>query len=206
MQIQIHSVTGEVMYECEAASLREAVEKAVAEGADLRRAYLRRADLRGVNLSGANLRGANLIDADLYGADLRSANLIGANLSGADLSGANLSGVDLRDADLTGADLTGAVGFRFEDAPDPEVLRRLVADQIESHPELHDQTSWGDGSADPSCGTPCCVAGWACHLGGGARDQLVASAATRLLWIDGKPMPSFDGDATREDILEALRA
>jgi hypothetical protein len=45
------------------------------------------------------------------------------------------------------------------DAPDPSALRIAVADQIEQHPELHNQSKWGDGSANPSCGTPCCVAG-----------------------------------------------
>ena len=47
--------TQAVIFSCEAATLREAVEKAVAEG---------------VSLSGANLEGANLSGADLYGADL----------------------------------------------------------------------------------------------------------------------------------------
>jgi pentapeptide repeat protein len=144
---------------------------------------------------------AVLRDADLRGADLRDADLRDADLRGADLTGA-----DLRDADLTGAVLTGATGYRFRDAPDPMALRRQVADHIEAHPELHDQESWGDGSADPACGTPCCVAGWACHLGGGSRGHGVPSAATRLLWVDGLPMPDFSVCADRDGILAALRA
>jgi hypothetical protein len=107
---------------------------------------------------------------------------------------------------LMEANLTEANGFRFADAPDPRTLRAAVAGVLEAHPELHNQASWGDGSANTSCGTPCCVAGWACHLGGGARDSRVASAAIRLLWLDGAPMPSFGMDATLEDILSALRA
>ena len=82
----------------------------------------------------------------------------------------------------------------------------MVADQIEAWPELHDQAEWGDGSPDPSCRTPCCVAGWACHLGGGRRDYSVPNAAIRLLWVDGLPMPDFSSIATRGDILSALRA
>jgi hypothetical protein len=200
-------------------------------GADLRSAYLSGADLSGADLIGADLSGASMIGADLrgadlsgasmIGADLRSAYLSGADLSGADLIGADLSGAsmigadlrgasmigaDLRSADLSGADLSGAFGFRFSDAPDPLVLRKLVADHIESHPDLHDQSKWGSVTDDASCGTPCCVAGWACRLGGGTRGQSVASAATRLLWLDGHPMPSFSPDATREDIIAALRA
>lgn len=127
-------------------------------------------------------------------------------LRGANLTGAKLYGADLTDTNLYGADLTDTIGFRFDGAPDPMVLRRQVATQLRTHPELHDQHAWGDGSADPSCGTPCCVAGWACHLGGGSRGQSVSSAATRLLWVDGLPMPSFDGAATREGILAALEA
>jgi hypothetical protein len=91
-------------------------------------------------------------------------------------------------------------------APDARVLRSLVADQLEAHPELHDQAEWGDGSDDPHCGTGCCVAGWACHLGGGAGNLTVPTAATILLWVDGLPMPDFRADAPRESILAALRA
>jgi hypothetical protein len=91
------------------------------------------------------------------------------------------------------------------DAPDARTLRLAVAAHIEAHPELHDQAEWGDGSADPSCGTPCCVAGWACHLGGGAHGLPVALAGAALLYLDGAPLPSFAADATRKDILRDLR-
>ena len=64
-----------VLFAAEANSIKELVEKAVEEDANL----------RGADLIGANLRGANLIDADLRGADLRDANLIDANLRGANL-------------------------------------------------------------------------------------------------------------------------
>ena len=137
------------------------------------------------------------------GANLSYANLSGADLSGADLSYANLSGANLSDANLSGANLSG---LRSPDMPPAVELREAVAAHIEAHPELHDQTSWGSGSADPSCGTACCVAGWACHLGGGERGMGVATAATILLWAPGLPQVPFDAGASREDILAALRA
>ncbi len=145
-----------------------------------------RRDFTGVDLSGANL----------CGTDLQHADLSGANLCGADLSGADLSG-----ADLTGADLTGAVGFRFPGSPDPMELRRRVAEQILEHPDLHDQRVWGQME---SCGTPCCVAGWACRFGGGTRGHLISTAATVLLHCDGYRLPSFAPDTAREDILRDL--
>ncbi len=54
----------------------------------------------------ANLTDANLTDADLTGADLTRANLTGADLTGANLTGANLTGADLTRANLTRANLT----------------------------------------------------------------------------------------------------
>ncbi|WP_254217998.1 pentapeptide repeat-containing protein [Burkholderia multivorans] len=139
MNIQIlNRWTLKVIFECEADSMKVAVELACKQGvnlsganlrdanlrgadlrgADLRGAYLRDADLsgaylrgaylRGADLSGADLRGANLSGANLSGANLRCAYLSGADLSGADLRGANLSGANLRDANLSGADLRGA--------------------------------------------------------------------------------------------------
>lgn len=87
MKIQIKNrYTDEVIYECEAETIKEAVEKAVKEKANLWKANLSGADLRGANLLGADLRGANLWGANLWGADLWKANLSGANLWGADLN------------------------------------------------------------------------------------------------------------------------
>ena len=117
--------TGSVLfeYEKEDNTLKETVEKAIEEGAnleganlgganlegaDLGGAYLGGADLGGANLGGAYLGGANLEGADLGGADLRGANLGGANLEGANLGGANLRGANLGGANLEGADLGGA--------------------------------------------------------------------------------------------------
>ena len=65
-KIQIKNrYTEEVIYECEAESLKEAVEKAVKEKADLSEANLREADLRGADLSKADLREADLSEADI---------------------------------------------------------------------------------------------------------------------------------------------
>jgi hypothetical protein len=92
----------------EAADTRDAIQKLVANRANLREADLYGADLYGANLYGANLGGANLGGANLGGANLGGANLGGANLGGANLGGANLGGADLGGANLRGANLRGA--------------------------------------------------------------------------------------------------
>ncbi len=97
-----------VMFECEADSMKVAVELACKQGTYLSGANLSGANLSGANLSGANLSGANLRDADLSDANLRGANLSGANLRDADLSDANLRGANLSGANLSGANLSGA--------------------------------------------------------------------------------------------------
>jgi hypothetical protein len=103
--------TAKVLFECEAESLKLAVEIAVSKRANLSGAYLSdanlaRANLRNASLNNANLSGADLSGADLSGADLRSANLRNANLSGANLSGADFNGANLSDASLNDADLS----------------------------------------------------------------------------------------------------
>jgi Pentapeptide repeats (8 copies) len=67
--------TAEIIFECEADSLRVAVELAVSK-----RVSLRAADLSAANLSDANLRAADLSDANLRDVNLRAANLSDANL------------------------------------------------------------------------------------------------------------------------------
>ena len=86
--------TGDVLfeYEKENNTLKDTVEKAIENRANLGGANLKGADLGGANLKGADLYGANLEGANLKGADLYGANLYGANLKGADLYGANLEG------------------------------------------------------------------------------------------------------------------
>jgi len=102
--------TGSILfeYEKENNTLKDTVEQAVKEGADLEGAYLGGADLEGAYLKGADLRGADLKGAYLKGAYLRGAYLKGADLEGADLKGADLRGAYLRGAYLKGAYLRGA--------------------------------------------------------------------------------------------------
>ena len=83
VQIKNRYDSNVVVYECEAPegtqnTMKFAIEKAVAEKANLRGAYLRGADLSGAYLRGADLVGANLVDANLGGAYLGGANLGGA--------------------------------------------------------------------------------------------------------------------------------
>jgi len=103
-----HRYTECILWEGDADTIREAVIKALKDGADLRCADLSCADLSCADLSCANLSDANLSGADLRCADLSDANLSGADLRCADLSDANLSGADLRCANLSGAYLSGA--------------------------------------------------------------------------------------------------
>jgi len=108
-----HRYSGDVIFEVEVDSLKEAVVAAVKQGSDLQDADLRGADLRGAYLQDADLQGAylqdaDLQDADLRGADLQDADLRGAYLQDADLQGAYLRGAYLRGAYLQDADLRGA--------------------------------------------------------------------------------------------------
>ena len=117
IMIKISSRFGRATYESEKPTLREAVEEAASNranlsDADLSKANLSDADLSGANLSRANLSRANLFRANLSGANLSDADLSGANLSDADLSGANLSDADLSDADLSRANLFRANLFK----------------------------------------------------------------------------------------------
>jgi hypothetical protein len=108
IKIEFAGWLGKAALEIEAESKKDAVLKALKDGADLSGADLSGADLSGADLRGANLRGADLSGADLSGADLSGADLRGANLRGADLSEANLRGANLREADLRWANLRGA--------------------------------------------------------------------------------------------------
>ena len=94
IKIQIKSVFGKVLFELEKENntIKETLEQAIKENANLYNANLEGANLRGANLEGANLYNANLYNAYLRGANLEGANLEGANLRGANLRGANLEG------------------------------------------------------------------------------------------------------------------
>lgn len=123
-----HQPAGAALEGDEAARVRDAAVRALAQGEsfaqrdftgvdlrgvdlsgkDLRLAYLEGANLEDVSLVGANLEGAVLARANLTQAKLAGAKLAGANLGGAKLAGADLAGADLGRATLTRADLTGA--------------------------------------------------------------------------------------------------
>jgi hypothetical protein len=109
MQIEVKSwLTGEVILNAEAESLKDALEKHVAEGDSLDYASLVRARLVGARLVGASLVRARLVGARLDGARLDGARLDGASLDGARLVGASLVGASLDGARLDGASLVGA--------------------------------------------------------------------------------------------------
>ena len=80
VKIEIKSVLGKLLFEFEKEnnSIKETLNEA-----RLQRANLEGANLRGANLERVNLRGANLEGAYLYGANLEGAYLYGANLRGA---------------------------------------------------------------------------------------------------------------------------
>jgi hypothetical protein len=101
-------LTGAVLWEGEAATVKDAIHAALKARANLSRANLSWANLSWADLSWANLSGADLSWANLSRANLSGANLSGADLSWADLSWANLSGADLSWANLSGANLSGA--------------------------------------------------------------------------------------------------
>ena len=110
IKIQIKSVFGKVLFELEKENntIKETLEQAIKENANLYNANLRSANLRGANLINANLEDANLEDANLYNANLRSANLEDANLINANLEDANLINANLRGANLINANLINA--------------------------------------------------------------------------------------------------
>jgi uncharacterized protein YjbI with pentapeptide repeats len=213
-----HRFTLAVLYSSEASTIREAVESAVKEGADLRRAYLGGANLRGAylrdaDLGGADLGRADLGDADLGGADLGGANLRGANLGGAylrdaDLGGADLGGADLGDADLGGANLGGA-DLRDADLRDADLgdadLRRAYLPTKQKIDNLDGKIlaaidAGGALRMDEwhTCESTHCRAGWAITLAGGAGRVLeeiygpsVAGALIYAASYPDLPVPDF---------------
>ncbi|MDW9242914.1 pentapeptide repeat-containing protein [Burkholderia cepacia] len=119
MKIEIlNRWTLKVIFECEADSMKAAVELACQQGvslsgSNLSGSNLSDSDLSGSDLSGSDLRGSdlsgsNLSDSDLSGSDLRGSDLSGSNLSDSDLSGSDLRGSDLSGSNLSDSDLSGS--------------------------------------------------------------------------------------------------
>ena len=111
--ITLYRTNKSVIGEFQVDSVKEAVEFAVKQGANLVGANLAFKDLAGANLAGAyakfaDLEGANCKGAIFEGANLTNANLTNANLTNANLTRANFEGANLKDADLKGAIFEGA--------------------------------------------------------------------------------------------------
>ena len=126
------SCTQAAIFSCEAETLREAVEKAVAEGVSLEGADLFEADLSGAGLVKAKLHGANLAYANLEGATIWDADLSAASLFRANLTGAKLVG-----ADLFLADLDGVIGLKVDkqqEEPEKEEPAAVEDHTMESPP------------------------------------------------------------------------
>ena len=111
--IRIRNLAGAVLYTHEqaGATMRDAVEAAVAQGISLREADLPGVDLSGACLRGADLGGACLIGARLTGADLRDAHLQRIDMVGNQWWGetVELRQTCFRDVDLRGANLSQAI-------------------------------------------------------------------------------------------------
>ena len=97
-----HRYTGDIIWESEKTTYKEAVEEAIKSNADLSNADLSNADLSNSYLSNAYLYKTNLSNANLSNANLSNANLSFADLSNANLSNANLSFAELSNANLNG--------------------------------------------------------------------------------------------------------
>jgi len=117
----IYSKSGEVLFTSDKPTLKEALEEAVGQGANLEEANLWRANLQEANLREANLRGANLQRANLWRANLEGANLEEANLWRAKLEEANLEEANLEGAELSNAKFYGKGG-----------TSKLKKDQVET--------------------------------------------------------------------------
>lgn len=153
-----HNYSRSLLFKCDAPTMRETVERAVAEGVNLSYAAL----------DGANLSAANLVHAILVGANLKRADLSGVNLTYASLSGASLTYADLNEAVLNRTDLsyTTMAGADLRRATLPTIVRvknlnRKILRAIDGGGELN-MGAWH------TCETTHCRAGWAIHLAGAA--------------------------------------
>ena len=96
-KIEIKSIFGEVLFsfEKENNTIKDTLEEAVKQNANLENANLPNAYLKNANLKNANLPNANLPNANLYNANLENAYLYNANLYNANLENANLKNANL---------------------------------------------------------------------------------------------------------------
>ena len=110
IKIEIKSVSGKVLFalEKENNTIKDTIEEAVRNNANLEYANLYNANLINANLINANLINANLVNANLMNANLINANLYNANLYNANLLNANLLNANLINANLVNANLMNA--------------------------------------------------------------------------------------------------
>jgi uncharacterized protein YjbI with pentapeptide repeats len=105
----VKDLDGNVLYEGEAGSLKEFIEKLVQNGNSLARTDLRRRDLSGLDLNGVDFREARLDGADLRGMSAYKGTFVNASLRGVIAQGLLAEG-----ADFAGVDAS----------PDPDVSAR----------------------------------------------------------------------------------
>jgi hypothetical protein len=105
IKIQIKSIFGQILfeYEKENNTIKDTVEEAIEQNANLENANLYNAYLENANLRNANLENANLYNANLYNANLENANIENANIENANLYNANLENANLENANLENA-------------------------------------------------------------------------------------------------------
>lgn len=135
-----------------------------------------------------------------------------------DFEGEDLSQVEFDELHYTGIACAWSqirLGQTLGQRESAIALRRRVFDVIHADPHLHDQSRYGRGIdgviPEPSCGTPACIAGWTMRFVDPGADYNdfglhgLESTAFRALWVDGQPMPSFEGDADVDLVVAALR-
>lgn len=115
--MDLHSVSGDLLFSSSQPTLKRALIEAVGAGAplhgiDLRCARLCGAPLDGMTASGAclwgaDLTGCDLAEADLSGADMRLARLTDTCLADSLCAGALFDGAYFKDTLITGADFSG---------------------------------------------------------------------------------------------------
>ena len=104
--------TGDVIYESEKTTFKEAVKEAIKSKVNLSKADLYEADLSEANLSKADLSGSDLSEVNLYGSDLSGSDLSEADLSGAKFWGKIENPIILKEKQVN--PLLNALGFKRE--------------------------------------------------------------------------------------------
>ena len=96
--MEIYNISGKVIYESDADTMRQTVIDALWDKVDLSGA-----SLSGLNLDGINFRNAILREADLSGSSICGNQFEGADFSGAYMEEADFGASNIRDANFSGA-------------------------------------------------------------------------------------------------------